>query len=271
MYKQLILLIAITLGLSSCATTAPKQSKKISMQDKARPLRPPIAPGPQPVQQNSYKASSPATMRPYTVFGKTYYPTVVQVGQKYTGIASWYGPTFHGKKTSNGEIFDTNAFTAAHKTLPMNTIVHVRNRENGRSTTVRINDRGPFVGDRIIDLSNAAAKKIDMLKKGTASVEVTVLAFDNHLYLAKEKREITQAMMKGLAKEPKSYVGGNFMLQIGAFSQKAGAISLANKHPKSKVQQGLDGLWRVFLHGFGSEDEAKDRAGDFAGSFIYRE
>ena len=93
-----------------------------------------------------------ATMRPYMVGGKMYYPTVVQTGTIYRGIASWYGPNFHGKKTSNGEWYDMYAMTAAHKTLPMNTIVKVTNLLNGKSVIVRINDRGPFVKNRIIDL-----------------------------------------------------------------------------------------------------------------------
>lgn len=118
------------------------------------------------------------TMKPYTVNGKTYYPTVVGVGETATGVASWYGPGFHGKKTSNGEIYDQQAFTAAHKTLPMNTLVSVTNLDNGLKTTVRINDRGPFVENRIIDLSQAAATRIDMIQSGTAPVKLEVVGLD---------------------------------------------------------------------------------------------
>ena len=98
-------------------------------------------------------------------FGVRYYPKVEAMGAELRGIASWYGPNFHAKKTSNGEIYNMYAMTAAHKTLPMNTMVRVDNLENGRSAIVRINDRGPFVAGRIIDLSNKAAHKIDMVKK----------------------------------------------------------------------------------------------------------
>ena len=91
------------------------------------------------------------------------------------GIASWYGGKFQGRTTANGEIFDTNKFTAAHKTLPFGTMVKVTNLENGSTTVVRINDRGPFIPGRIIDLSYAAAKKLKMLKKGTARVKVVVV------------------------------------------------------------------------------------------------
>jgi rare lipoprotein A len=96
------------------------------------------------------------------------------------GIASWYGGKFQGRKTASGEIFDTNKFTAAHKTLPFGTIVRVTNLENNKNTIVRITDRGPFVDGRVIDLSFAAAVEIDMLKTGVAKVRVVIIArFDN--------------------------------------------------------------------------------------------
>ena len=105
-------------------------------------------------------------MRPYVIRGIKYYPTVVSVGDSFKGNASWYGPDFHGKLTSNGEIYNMYDMTAAHKTLPMNTIVKVTNKKNDLSVVVRINDRGPFIATRIIDLSNSAAKKIEMFEKG---------------------------------------------------------------------------------------------------------
>ncbi|OHD87880.1 MAG: hypothetical protein A2Y52_10560, partial [Sulfuricurvum sp. RIFCSPLOWO2_02_43_6] len=119
-----------------------------------------------------------ATMRPYTVMGQEYCPTVVRVGDVLSGRASWYGNDFHGKSTSNGEGYDMYAMTAAHKTLPMNTVVRVTNTENNAQTIVRINDRGPFVESRIIDLSYAAAQQIGVDKKGTAPVTLEVLGFE---------------------------------------------------------------------------------------------
>ncbi len=95
------------------------------------------------------------------------------------GIASWYGHPFHGRQTANGERYDMHASTAAHKTLPFNTVVKVRNLDNGRTTEVRINDRGPFVQGRIIDLSRQAAEEIRMIGPGTARVELTVLSRDS--------------------------------------------------------------------------------------------
>jgi rare lipoprotein A len=93
-----------------------------------------------------------------------------------TGEASWYGPGFHGRRTANGEIFDKEALTAAHRTLPFGTVVRVRNLDNGRVVVVRINDRGPFARDRILDLSEAAARELDMMATGTAPVKLEILS-----------------------------------------------------------------------------------------------
>ena len=108
---------------------------------------------------------------PYQVEGKWYVPTY-EPNYDEIGVASWYGPTFHGKASASGEVFDENAMTAAHPTLPIPSLVRVTNLENGRSVIVRLNDRGPFVDDRIIDLSRAAGKALDMHAKGTARVRV---------------------------------------------------------------------------------------------------
>lgn len=124
---------------------------------------------------NTKRNSSLPKAKPYTVLGKTYVPYASAAGFEEIGIASWYGPGFHGKKTSNGEIFNTYALTAAHKYLPFDTNILVTNLENGKTCVVRITDRGPFVDNRIIDLSQAAAKQIDMIKNGTAKVHLTYL------------------------------------------------------------------------------------------------
>jgi len=121
--------------------------------------------------------SSPKAFKvgsPYKINGRWYKP---QIDMDYykEGIASWYGPNFHGKYTANGELYNKYAFTAAHQTLPLPSIVRVTNLHNGKVVDVRINDRGPFVGERIIDLSYAAAKSIDMDKAGLAKVKVELL------------------------------------------------------------------------------------------------
>ena len=112
----------------------------------------------------------------YVVFGKRYWLLPTAEGHVERGTASWYGPGFHAERTSSGEPYDMYAMTAAHKTLPIPVYAEVTNLRNGRRVVVRINDRGPFVGDRIIDLSYTAAWKLDMLRDGTAPVEVRVLS-----------------------------------------------------------------------------------------------
>jgi rare lipoprotein A len=124
----------------------------------------------QPVKaQPHYKIGSP-----YKIDGRWYVPKVDE-GYEEVGVASWYGDAFHGKLTANGEIFDKRRLSAAHKTLPLPTLVEVENLENGRRLTVRVNDRGPFVGDRVIDLSHAAADELGFSGKGLARVRVRYL------------------------------------------------------------------------------------------------
>jgi len=212
------------------------------------------------------------TMRPYVVRGKRYYPTVVEVGDRFKGVASWYGPNFHGKFTSNGERFNMYDLTAAHKTLPMNTILKVTNNNNGKSVIVRVNDRGPFVDNRIIDLSKAAAKKIDMIGTGTAPVTLEVIGF------ATKNKMPTQKEMK---KAPKSMQEGKFALQIGSFSKIEGAMKTQEKfdgidgyHTIIKDFQNQYGrIYKVWLIGFQSEQEARDykSLGKFKHAFIVKE
>jgi len=111
----------------------------------------------------------------YVVFGKRYYTKTSRKGHVERGLASWYGKKFHGRRTSSGERYNMYAMTAAHKTLPLPTYVRVTNLTNGRSTVVRVNDRGPFYGNRIIDLSYSAARKLGMAAKGVEMVEIRAI------------------------------------------------------------------------------------------------
>ena len=105
-------------------------------------------------------SKGPRGTKPYTIRGKTYYPLLSAHGFRETGIASWYGPDFHGKLTANGERYDMHGMTAAHKLLPFGTQVKVTNKSNGRSIVVRVNDRGPFVANRVIDLTRTGADRL---------------------------------------------------------------------------------------------------------------
>ncbi len=133
----------------------------------ARPFYPPSPPPPRPTPQHP---------KPYRVHGVWYQPIPNARGFEQKGIASWYGRQFHGRKTSNGEIYDMYAMTAAHKTLPLPSYVEVTNLRNGKRIVVRVNDRGPFVDNRLIDLSYAAAGALDLVGPGTGLVEVRTVA-----------------------------------------------------------------------------------------------
>ena len=104
-------------------------------------------------------------------------------GDIIIGVASWYGPNFHGKLTANGEVFDQYGVTAAHKTLPLGTVARVTNLDNDKSIILRINDRGPYVGDRVLDCSYGAAKKLDFMEKGTANVEIKIIELGDGVYM----------------------------------------------------------------------------------------
>ena len=153
----------------------------------------------------------PGYPKPYKVLGKWYQPLPHAEGFRQNGIASWYGREFHGKKTSNGEIYNMYAMTAAHKTLPLGTYVRVSNPGNNRSAVVRINDRGPFVRGRIIDLSFAAADDIGIVDSGTAWVEVVALG----------KPASTGGTSPAYTAE--DYSHGNFTFQVGAFLNRENA------------------------------------------------
>lgn len=136
--------------------------------------------------QGSYKVG-----KPYQIQGVWYYPNE-DWNYDETGIASWYGPQFHGKATANGEIFDQWTVSAAHKTLPLPSLVRVTNLENGRSLVIRINDRGPFKPGRIIDLSRRAAQLLGTEVKGTARVRVQILAAESQALAQRAKAGGTQ-------------------------------------------------------------------------------
>lgn len=154
--------------------------------------------------------------KPYRVDGTWYKPMPHARDFSQQGIASWYGKKFHGRKTSSGEVYNMYAMTAAHKTLPLGTWVRVRRLDNGKQIDVRVNDRGPFVHGRIIDLSYTAAKEMDMVGPGTARVEIVALG----------ERHQTAS---GDAFVPMDYYSGAFTFQVGAFSSRDNAERLRAK------------------------------------------
>jgi len=160
------------------------------------------------------------TGTPYKVAGHWYYPLQSSDGYSETGVASWYGREFHGKKTANGERYDMHAMSAAHRTLPMPTMVRVTNLENGRSVVVRVNDRGPFVKNRIIDLSYAAARALGYDQAGTARVRVEALTSSGH-------RTPPPAESASSPRPQNQNVSpGGMYIQLGAFSSQSNALRL---------------------------------------------
>ena len=199
--------------------------------------------------------------KPYEVDGQRYDPLRDHQGFVQTGIASWYGKKFHGRKTSNGEIYDMYAMTAAHKTLPMGVDVRVSHLQTGRSILVRVNDRGPFVAGRIIDLSYSAASQLGIVEAGTAQVRIEALG-----YRRVEDGQISY-------RSPTSYDAGSFAVQIGAFGVADNANRLAarmqQRYGKSEVQEAtIDGrtYYRVRVGNYRSLKKADQAAETFSSS-----
>ena len=181
---------------------------------------------------------------PYTVLGKTYYVLPSEVGYRERGIASWYGEKFHGHKTSNGEIFDMYQATAAHKSLPIPSFLRVTNLDNNRSIVVRVNDRGPFHGDRLIDLSYAAALKLGYVERGTARVQLeAIVAGENVPDENVPGENVAGENIAGDARADKTVAGqsttnqemlrlppgdGKY-LQVGAFAKLGTAQEVSNR------------------------------------------
>ncbi len=178
------------------------------------------------------KAASRPSQKPYVVDGKRYEPLTTHEGFIQQGVASWYGREFHGKKTSNGERYDMNAMTAAHKTLPLGVYVRVRNTDNGHEAVVRINDRGPFVKGRIIDLSYAAARKLGVDAAGTAPVRIEALGYRGTVPDRYEALD--------------SYDAGSYTVQVGAFREYANAERLS---ADMKKRYGFSEIHETNLHG----------------------
>lgn len=203
-----------------------------------------------------YEPYTPSTLRPYTVLGKNYTPMKTGKGYSASGNASWYGQKFHGHKTSNGEIYDMFAMTGAHKTLPLPSIVRVTNLANGHQTIVRVNDRGPFHDNRIIDLSYAAAIKLDYIDSGVAKVKIDVMYVDEkgHLTVGNEFSPVINAPIE-------SELSESWYVQIAALTDSAKLTQLVNRlktNYKTPIHTPIDGnLVRLRLGPINTEAQAE--------------
>lgn len=175
-YRPIGLLLAVGLVLTAAGCATPPPSGKIDETTRLAKVEPKLKPAPPGKPKGVKPGYIPVkTGDPYVVAGITYRPLQSSKGYVEQGIASWYGTEFHGRRTANGEIFDMEGYSAAHTTLPLPLMVRVTNLENGRQMDLRINDRGPFVKNRLIDLSVAAAKALGYYNVGTALVRVEAL------------------------------------------------------------------------------------------------
>lgn len=232
LYTHIVLGIFLAFFLSACTTLKPSSGvpEEPSPGHKSRP-------------------------KPYKALGKWYQPIGSSHGFRQHGLASWYGKKFHGRKTSNGETYDMYQISAAHKTLPFNTYVRVHNLSNGKKLDVRINDRGPFVRGRVIDLSYKAAQELGIVGPGTATVEVVALGV-----AVKPKTEIkTEKSYK-----PVDYYSGNFTFQVGAFIDGQNAeklkVELDQKYKNAhiaKFDNGSEIFYRVRVGKFSTLEQAR--------------
>jgi rare lipoprotein A len=211
----------------------------------------------------------PATQRPYCINGRWYCPIPSAEGYQEVGYASWYGAEFHGRPTASGERYDMYGVSAAHRILPMNTYLRVVNLSNGREVVVRVNDRGPFAKDRIVDLSHGAAKRLGILGSGIAKVRIEALG------------EVSVEGRRPVRFEPyPDFREGRFYVQVGAFSNPDNAQALRRKLARqyrdvvvSRHNGAHDDLYRVQVFASASYAEAKafeallERNG-FAGAFV---
>ena len=236
--------LALALMLTACGGTPrrapPSRPVPVPSQVPPTPANLAAIPDAVPRAEPRTRRGNPPT---YEVLGKRYTVMASEVGYKERGVASWYGPNFHAKATSNGDPYDMYAMTAAHKTLPIPSYVRVTNLGNGRSVVLRVNDRGPFVDNRIIDLSYTAAWKLDMLRSGTAFVEVEALLPGQPAVVA--------AQVAPPPPPPLSATRG-WYVQAGAFAVEDNAVRLVARLKAAGIADvtlrnpGRDGtLWRV--------------------------
>lgn len=235
--------IVIAASLGACVTS----DSDVRPTPSAPVAGPPADPVPRPEPRSRY-GNGPV----YEVFGERYEVLETSQGFRERGVASWYGPKFHGRPTASREPYDMHAMTAAHKSLPLPTYVEVRNLKNNRSIVVRVNDRGPFVDNRVIDLSYAAAQKLDMVRDGTTLVEVSAISFDEPVRDARtaepDRNSARDRVRPAVAQQPV-----RVFVQVGAFGDRQNAArrhGLLTQHGITSVvvdeeRRGQNPIYRV--------------------------
>ena len=292
--RQCAALVACALLVAACGTTPPQKP--------ASPAATPATPSTKYYKDDGPGEAPPPNLdqlpdatprleplhrfanRPYTVLGQDFVPATTLRNYKERGIASWYGRKFHGQKTAIGETYDMYAMTAAHPTLPLPSYARVTNVATGKSVVVRVNDRGPFLHGRVIDLSYAAAHKVGIAGRGSGEVEVEAIIPGGAPILAAAPAlppvAAAAPAASAAAAQPASPapisrdVGGGFVVQLGAFQNYNNAQTflahvqglLASAQVEPRVRD-VNGLYRVYVGPYADRDEAKRVADRLSGAF----
>ena len=296
---------AFVMGLAGCGSAPQKANGHVAGSSAPPTARPPV-PGPTPSSKyysdDGPPLSSPADLdrvpeavpkleplhrfanRPYTVLGRDYVPATTLRPYRERGTASWYGRKFHGQKTSIGDVYDMFAMTAAHPTLPLPSYARVTSAATGRSVVVRINDRGPFLHGRIIDLSYVAATRLDIAQRGSGEVIVeSIVPGEAGPSVARPLPPVADAAattplaaQRPVVAEPAppAEPSGGFVVQLGAFANFANAQTFlahvqnqtASAQVEPRVRQ-VQGLWRVYVGPYAERDEARRAAERIASVF----
>ena len=296
LFRQCAALVACALLAAACGTSPPSKPAP------SPPAAAPATPSTKYYKDDGPGESPPANLdqlpdatprleplhrfanRPYTVLGQDFVPATSLRRYKERGIASWYGRKFHGQKTAIGETYDMYAMTAAHPTLPLPSYARVTNVATGKSVVVRVNDRGPFLHGRVIDLSYAAAHKVGIAGRGSGEVEVeSIIPGDAPILaaapalppVAATAPTASAAVIQPAPPAPSSRdAGGGFVVQLGAFQNFNNAqtflahvqAQLATAQVDPKVRD-VNGLYRVYVGPYADRDEAKRVADRLSGAF----
>lgn len=287
-----VALLAIAIALTGCSSSPQRSAPETGTQASGRTPAKPAGgggyykddgPGDNAPDLDKVTDAVPRVERPhrfannpYQVFGKDYVPVRVSGDFRQRGVASWYGRRYHGQKTSSGEVYDMYAMTAAHPTLPIPSYARVKSVSNGKSVVVRINDRGPFLSDRVIDLSYVAAHKLGYIQAGSTLVDVEVVTSESPLRAAAPQPLAPPAVAMAPPSPapapispplPVSADASGIYLQLGAFSMRDNAESFRARVYKnlawlndSMQVNAQGGLFRLQLGPYRTQDEARQMA-----------
>lgn len=294
MSKRIAVLVVITLLLAACGATSQRKAGTAGTPSSGGGYLAGDGPGAgAPADIDSIPDAVPRNEplhryanRPYTALGKSYTPRTRAGNFRQRGMASWYGKKFHGQRTSSGEVYDMYAMTAAHPTLPLPSYARVTNIANGKSVVVRVNDRGPFLHERVIDLSYTAAYKLGIINGGSAEVEVVSLpppaninAINPNMVQSRPLDNGAVAAMAPVVSPVSTIERGDagVYLQLGAFESRENAETFLQKMRgelggtgRQIKLSGQGSLTRVFIGPYGSESEARSSAEDLEGRLGFK-